>query len=154
MHNTFHIEIEATPERVFYWLDDAERVMQWAKGVVENEDLVKTEAGVGSTFRQVFEENGKKMDFTGECTAYDTNKRLRVYLKSKMFDLDVDYMLEDLGGRTRLTQESDVKWNGFMKLIGPVCCLFMKKSGQKCMEDDFGRLKALAEGQPEPAAST
>jgi hypothetical protein len=62
MHNVFHIDIDAAPERVFYWLDDAEHVMQWAKGVVENEDLVKTEVKVGSTFRQVFEENGRKME--------------------------------------------------------------------------------------------
>ena len=100
--------------------------MQWAKGVVENEDLEVKEGGVGSTFRQVYEENGRKMEFQGKTTAFEKNRRVRVFLTGKMFDLDVDYHLEDLGGRTRLTQDSEVQFKGAMRFMAPVMTLFMK----------------------------
>jgi len=145
MKNTYHIDIEASPDRVFYWLDDSKRVMEWAKGVVENEDLERTEERVGSTFRQVFEENGRKMEFQGRCTAYEANKRLGVFLDGLMFDLDVDYELEDLGGKTRLTQTSEVKWKGMMKLAAPMLMTMAKEQAEKSLERDFGLLKRLAE---------
>ena len=49
MKQNIPVVIQAPPDRVFYWLDDAERVMQWIEGVVENEDLEVKEGGVGST---------------------------------------------------------------------------------------------------------
>lgn len=145
MKNSFHIDIDTSPDRVFYWLDDSKRIMKWAKGVVENEDLEITQERVGSTFRQVYEESGRKMEFQGRCTAYEANKRIGVHMVGKMFDLDVDYELEDLGGRTRLTQNSEVKWKGAMKLASPLFTLMAKDQGEKCIKEDFGRLKGLAE---------
>ncbi len=151
MQNHFEIEIDATPERVFHWLDDPERVMQWAENVVENENLHETANKVGSTFRQVYDENGRRMEFMGEVLAYEKDRRLHITMTSKMFDLDVDYELVGIDGDgTRLVQDSTVSWKGMMKLIGPIMCKFMAKSGQDCMEKDFGRLKHLAETSAEP----
>ena len=152
MRNRIQIEIDAPPERVFYWLEDGERVMQWAKGVVENEDLEVTDAKVGSTFRQVYEENGRRMEFQGRCTAFEQDRRLAVQMTSRMFDLEVDYRLEDLGGRTRLTQESESRFHGVMRLVGTVMCWLMKGKAEDCIAEDFGRLKALAESMPDEAA--
>ena len=36
------IEIDATPERVFYWLDDPKRIMEWVPQIIENENLEET----------------------------------------------------------------------------------------------------------------
>ena len=149
MKQSHHLELEAPPEKVFFWLDDSDRVMQWAKGVVENEDLTTTEEGVGSTFRQVYEENGRKMEFQGTCTAYEKDKRLAIHMTGKMFDLDVDYRLDDLGGRTRLTQVSEVRWKGLMKLFSPIMSWMAKKQGDDCLTEDFGRLKSLVENGAE-----
>src|SRR5690606_2887321 len=62
MKNTFSIDIEAPPERVFAWLGDGERAKQWVPNLVENEDLTKTPNVVGSTFRHVYIERGKRME--------------------------------------------------------------------------------------------
>jgi uncharacterized protein YndB with AHSA1/START domain len=129
--NHFEIEIAATPAQVFHWLDDSERVMQWAENVTHNEDLTTTPEKVGSTFRQVYTENGRDMEFEGRCTAFEPDRKLAVFMTSKMFHLDVTYTLDDLGGRTRLTQDSQVHWQGLLKLFGPVMALFMRKSGQE-----------------------
>ena len=35
----------------------------------------------------------------------------------KQFDIDVEYLFEDLSGRTRVTQRADVKGKGFFNAI-------------------------------------
>ena len=147
MHNSFQLDVEAPPETVFEWLGDPERFMQWAKGVVENEPLEETPDKVGSTFRQVYEERGRKMEFQGRVTAWEDNRRLGIAMTSSCFDLDVDYTLEPTPQGTRLTQDSEVTFKGFMRFVAPLMAPFMKKSGEKCIREDFGRLKALAEGR-------
>ena len=145
MKNTYSIEIDATPERVFYWLDDAERVMEWVPNIVENEDLEITEDKVGSTFRQVYEEHGKRMEMQGIVTGYEPNKRLACEINGQQFDLFLDYRLEDLSGRTRLTQDSAVKFKGFFKILGPIMVPFIKKSSMKQLEESFSKLKNFVE---------
>ena len=145
MKNSYSIDIEVPPERVFYWLDDADRVMKWVPNVVENEDLEVTENRIGSTFRQVYLENGRRMEMQGVVTAYEPNRRLMCELTGDAFDLSVDYRLEDLAGRTRLTQDSEVRFKGILRIVGPLMMLFAKKSGMKQLEDSFAELKRLSE---------
>ena len=145
MQNSYSIEIDTTPERVFYWIEDAERVMQWLPNIVENEDLDVTENHIGSTFRQIYLENGRRMEMHGVVTAYEANRRLAADISGKAFNLSVGYHLEDLGGRTRLTQDSGVKFKGLFKILGPLMMPFMKKSAMKSLEDSFAKLKHLAE---------
>ena len=139
-------DIAAPPEKVFYWLDDSKRVMEWCKNIVENEDLEVTENRVGSTFRQVFEENGRRMEFRGRVTAYEANRRLAIITEGDSFGLNVEYVLEPTGTGTHITQNSSVSWKGFWKLIGPPMMFFMKNSGRKQVLADFGRLEVLAKG--------
>ncbi len=152
MKNNYSIEIEAPPERVFYWLDDAERVMKWVPNIVENEDLVVTEEKIGSTFRQVYLENGRRMEMHGEVTGYEANRRLTTEISGDVFDLLVDYHLEDLGGRTRLTQDSEVRFKGFFKIIGPIMTPFVRKASLKQLEESFATLKTLSERSDEERA--
>lgn len=145
MKQSHSVDILAPPSRVFYWLDDAKRVMAWVDGVVENEDLEVTDEGVGSTFRQVFEENGRKMEFQGVVTFYEKDSRLAATLTGEFFDLDVGYVLEPVGSSTRLTQTSRVRFKGFLKIVGPLMSSFMKKAGLKKLDGDFARFKELCE---------
>lgn len=145
MKTEFSTELPAPPERVFYWLDDAERVKRWIPNVVENVDLEVTPDRVGSTFRQVFDEKGRKMIFNGRVLAYEANRRLHLFMEGEMFDLDIDYRLEDLGGKTRLTQDSTAIFKSLLwKILGPPMCLFMKKAAMKEMEQNMQRLGELA----------
>ena len=140
------IEIEASPERVFAWLDDAQKVMQWVPNLIENQDLERTADQVGSTFRHVYLEHGHRMEMHGVVTAFVANQRLTSEISGDAFDLLVDYRLEDLGGRTRLTQDSTVSFKGLMKILGPVMTLFTRKSLMKLLQESLAKLKALAEG--------
>ena len=145
MHTVYSIEIDAEPEQVFCWLGDAERGLQWIPNLVENEDLEVTEEKVGSTFRQVYDERGRRMEMTGKVTGYEPNRRLACEINGDSFELQLDYRLEDLGGRTKLTQDCTVRFKGFFKILGPLMMPFVKKSSMKQHEESFAKLKSLVE---------
>jgi uncharacterized protein YndB with AHSA1/START domain len=146
MKNAFTIEIDAPPARVFHWLDGGERVLRWIPNLVENADLDVKPGKVGSTFRHVYLERGRHMEMTGTVTAYERNRRLACALDGALFDLVVDYRLDDLGGRTRLTQESETHFkSAAMKLMGLLMKPFMRKMTQAQVDQTFAALKRLAE---------
>lgn len=145
MKQSHHIDIAAPPEKVFAVLGDPNNLVKWAAGVVENENLNETEEKVGTTFRQVYEERGRRMEFQGVVTRYEENQAMGVHLEGSGFDLDVDYRLEPRDGGTHLVQNSDVHFKGLWKIMGFLMLPFMKKAGCEQLDQDFGRLKAMCE---------
>jgi uncharacterized protein YndB with AHSA1/START domain len=151
MRNIYSIEIQAPPERVFHWLNDSKRAMRWLPNLVEGEDLVRTATGVGTTFRHVYEERGRRMPMQGKVTAYESNRRLRSELSGDLFDLTVDYRLESVGNCTRLTQESQTRFKSMpMRILGAVLMPLMKKASVRALDESLGKLKLLAEDANEP----
>ena len=73
--------INAPAHIVFPWLEDNDRLSQWVPNIIEDEALTETPEKVGSTFRQIFLEGGKRMEMIGEITAYTENKRMRVDMR-------------------------------------------------------------------------
>lgn len=140
--------INAPAEVVFLWLEDDERLKQWIPNLLEDEPIIETPEKVGSTFRQVFVENGKEMEMTGEITAYSENERMRVFMTGKMFDLDVDYILKSPSeNQTEVTQDSHIKLKGAMMLFAPIMWLMSKLSSKNPQADAHARLKELAEAE-------
>jgi uncharacterized protein YndB with AHSA1/START domain len=148
MKNTYSFEIDAPPERVFACIYDAEHLKQWLPNLVENEVLAAEERGVGSRFRQVYLENGRRMEMTGVVVGFERNRYLACEIRGPMFDLDVEYRLEDLGGRTRLTQDSQVLFNNVaMKILTKLLAPVIKKASRKQLDSGFAKLKTLAESR-------
>lgn len=145
MKQTHHVDIQASPEKVFSVLDDPSNIVKWAGGVVENENLDVKDENVGTTFRQVYDEKGRRMEFQGVVTKYEKDRAMGVHLEGSGFDLDVDYTLQPMAGGTRLVQDSEVHFKGLWKVMGVLMMPFMKKAGCKQLEEDFGRLKAMCE---------
>jgi carbon monoxide dehydrogenase subunit G len=142
--NTFTIEIDAPPAVVFKWIHDPACNRRWLPNLVEAEVLKSEPGEIGSRFRQVYVENGRRMEMTGTVTGYEKDRYLACELTGP-FLLRVDYRLEDLGGRTRVTQNSDVMMQGFMKIIGVLLKPLMKKVAAKNAGEAFSKLKQLAE---------
>ncbi|HET9220564.1 MAG TPA: SRPBCC family protein [Terriglobia bacterium] len=145
MKHQICIDINASPERVFPWIDDPKRLGAWLPSLVENEMLRQTDNKIGSSFRQVYLERGRRMEVWGVVTAYEPNRRLACQIRGEAFDLDVDYRLDDLDGRTRLTQNSEVRMKGVFKVVGFLMSPLMRKASTKQAEDGFLKLKTLAE---------
>lgn len=146
MRNTATIDIDAPPATVFKWIHDADLNKQWLPNLVES-TIVHSEPGmVGNRFHQVYLENGRRMEMDGVVTAYEQDRYLACEITGP-FHLTVDYRLDNLGGRTRVTQNSEIRFKGgvLMKLIGALMGPVMRKMSQKNSGNAFRKLKQLAE---------
>ena len=140
--------IEAPAATVFQWLEDNDRLRKWVPNLIEDEPLVETPEKVGSKFRQVFLENGRRMEMVGEITEFVENERLRVDITGKMFDLDADYVLVPVSEtRTELTQNTEIKFKGIMRLFAPVMVLMSKFSSSDPQAAAHENLKSMAEAE-------
>ncbi len=140
--------IDAPASTVFLWLEDNSRLKQWVPNLIEDEALVETPEKIGSRFRQVFLENGRKMEMIGEITAYAENERMRVDISGNMFDLDADYSLKALSdNQTELTQKTKIRFKGIMKLLTPIFWLMSKVSSKDPQAKAHETLKAMAEAE-------
>ncbi len=143
MQTEISVEIDAPIEQVFdYAINNTK---EWSTLIVDDTVINETPEVVGSTFRIVTEERGRRLEFEGAVTHHDPPNAHSVYLKNDMFDLDVEYRFEDLGGRTRLTQGSTVHGKGFVKVMFSLFGWAMKKSSSDSGESELNNLKRIVE---------
>ena len=146
MKTTTITVIDAPAAHVFPWLEDTDRMKQWLPNLVEDVPLTEQATGLGARFRQVYHERGKDMEMTGEVTAYSENERMRAYITADMFDLDVDYHLKALSEvQTELTQYTEIKFKGFIKIMKPLMVLMSKFSKKDPTAEAHGVMKELIE---------
>lgn len=137
------VEIEAPIDHVFEVA--TKQVVEWSEIVVEEEILNETPDGVGTTFRVVTEDRGQRMDFQSKVLAMDAPVLNEIEMIGKQFDIHVRTTLKDLGGRTLLTQVSQVSGKGFFKVMFLLMGWMMKKSSCDALDKELASLKALAE---------
>ena len=78
------IEIDRPIDDVFRLTND--HVAQWSTIVVENEVIDEKPEGVGTTFRTVTEERGRKMEFHGVVTRHEPPRVSEIHMAGDMFD--------------------------------------------------------------------
>lgn len=142
MTNEGSIEINRPIHEVFGLTN--EDVAAWSIVVVEDELLDESHKGVGTRFRTVTEDHGKRMEFRGVVTAYDP-PYASVKLTGDMFDIEAAYSFEDLGNRTKVTQFSTVTGKGFMKLFFFLCGWMMNKASCDALAKELNSLKQYCE---------
>jgi uncharacterized protein YndB with AHSA1/START domain len=98
------VVIEAPIERVFDLVDRPENLKLWIDGLEETTYLSEPDPDnpVGARFKQRIREGGRVVEYHGEVTAYEKPRHLAVRIGNEKFQVEVDYRLADLGGRTRL----------------------------------------------------
>ena len=143
MHNEASIEINR-PIDVVYRLT-TEHVAEWSLTVVDDEVLHEVPGGVGTTFLTVTEERGKRMEFAGIVTECDPPRVHASFLAGAGFDIDVRYLFEDLGDRTRVTQVSDVEGKGLIGLMLKYLGWMMKQSSHQAAQKELASLKQFCE---------
>ena len=145
MENAASIVIDRPIDRVFQMT--ADRVADWSHIVVEDEVIDEQPDGVGTTFRTVTEERGKRMEFQGVVTGYDPPRLHRVEMTGDSFDIDSEFVFEELdGGRqTRVSQRASVAGKGFFKIFLFLFGWMMKKSHCDASQKELESLKAFCE---------
>ncbi|PCJ54152.1 MAG: hypothetical protein COA70_05825 [Planctomycetota bacterium] len=137
------IVIDAPIEHVFDVASN--RVGEWSTIVVEDKWSGGAMEGVGAEFEVVTENRGKRMDFQGVVTAWDPPFGSESDMFGQYFNIYVKNTLEDLGGKTRLTQISSVNGKGFFKIMFALTGWMMKKSSCDSMDVELAGLKRVAE---------
>ena len=150
MKNDNSIEIDRPIDEVFRLTN--EDVAKWSIIVIEDEVLVEQPEGVGTTFRTVTMEDGRRMEFDGVVTKYEPPHLNAIQLKGKMFDIESEYRFEDLGGRTRVTQRADVTGKGWFKAFMFLFGWMMNKSHCEASDKEMASLKRYCEEHSAPSA--
>jgi len=140
------VEIDRPVDEVFEYTNN--NVAEWSITVVEDEVIEEKPDGVGSTFRCITEDHGRRMEFEGVKTRYEPPNVSAIHLTGTHFDIEAEYVFEDLGGRTRVRLESSVTPKGFFKVFFFLFGWLMKKSGCKAMEQELSNLKRILEERP------
>jgi hypothetical protein len=144
MRNELSVEIDRPIAEVFEFT--LKNVVEWVEIVVEDELVEdKDNGGVGTTFRVVTEESGRRMVFDGVVTRHEPPTASSVIMKGPSFDIEAEYTFEDLSGRTRVTQVSTFRGRGFTGVMMFLLGWMMKGAGRKALGKDFERLKKLLE---------
>jgi uncharacterized protein YndB with AHSA1/START domain len=139
------IEIKATAERVFYWLEDPERAMKWMSSVSRSEIVEETPEKVGTRFREYVEENGRGLEMHGMITSWEENSRLGFHLESDVTVTDVEFTLDEERGVTRLTQSADMQFKGPLKIMSVLFGAAIVKRIKRQAHEEFLGLKRLCE---------
>lgn len=145
MKITNSIEIRSTPEKVFYWLENPNRAMEWMDSVTKTEIIKETPNMVGTTFREYIEENGKGTEMHGKIIDFVANERLTFHLKGEFNNVKVCFILEKKGDNTKLTQHAELRFKGVIRLMVIFLGPLFKKKIMKQSQNEFSKLKLLCE---------
>ena len=101
---TKSIEIEASPEEVFNFINDAEKMNKAHEGVTEIEYTCKGPVGVGTTAHFVRKEGA----FDAEITEFVKNKKVSWHtIGASKFKIALSFTLEPTTKGTKMTNSMD-----------------------------------------------
>jgi len=139
------MDINCTPEQVWYWLGTPERAMEWQTNVSKTEIIKETPNMIGTTFRETIEENGRGVEMCGVITDYRENQSLAMHLSGKYNVVDVEWRIEGMGERTRLTTYANIRFRSFLKVLSFLMRPTFQKNITEQLQGEFARLKELCE---------
>lgn len=145
MKTGISVDVDRLIDDVFILATD--HVAVWSSIVVEDELIhLADDGGVGTRFRIVTEDRGRRMEFEGEVVEYEPPTRSAIQMRGPAFDLDVRYEFEHLpGDRTRVTQFSHARGKGIWRLPLMVIMPLMRRSASESTRQELDRLRVHCE---------
>jgi len=145
MKISFSIDINSPHATVFEWVENPEKAMQWMTSVAGGEILHETPERIGTTFREVVEEDGKGVEMQGVITDFKPGRSISFHLTSRVNAVDVEFRVEAIQTGTRLTQTANVRWKFPVNVISIFMGGKIKQSIRNQSQQEFERLKELCE---------
>jgi hypothetical protein len=137
--------IAAPPAAVFPWLADSDMRCRWMGSLVESEPLTEGPPRLGSRYRDVFQDHGRRIELEAELVEVDEHRALVVHLVSDLFDATISQRLEAVDGSTRFTAVIETTYR---KLAARLLASIVTRHAQGQLEEDLARLKRLVESEP------
>ena len=139
------IEIEASPEKVFAFLLDAEKMNEVTKGYSESEYTSKGAVGVGTTLHSVSKAGGQQAEVDMKVTEFVKDKKISMHtIGASKVKADNSYTLEPIAKGTKLTMSMgyELPYSVLGKIVDK---LRVSKDVEKTMEKQLGIMKKALE---------
>jgi uncharacterized protein YndB with AHSA1/START domain len=149
MKISLSVEINSSPAVVFGWLEKPEKAVKWMTSVAKTEILHETPERIGTTFREVVEEDGNGVELQGVITDYKPERSISFHLESRVNVVDVEYCVEAIPNGTRLTQTGNVHWKFPVNVISIFMGGIIKQNISAQVQNEFEKLKELCESGAE-----
>ncbi len=112
---TSEVTINKPIKEVFDFITDAEQLGKWLSGLVEFEILSGKVGEVGAETRQVFQRNGKRVEFKQRITEIIHQAYFEVELSGKDMDVKAHYKLESEEENITIVKAyEDIKLKSFL----------------------------------------
>lgn len=152
MRFSHQLEIDAPVERVFALIDDDNATRRWMRGLEETvyPDGPEQEHRTGTRFRQRIRKGSRIADYDGVVTVFEPPRHLELRIGGGGgggMTMRVDYRLEAVGNRTRLTYETEMEDAGwFVSVLARLTARYMRG----VLEGQMTALRRLAEDRATP----
>lgn len=144
MATTYSMEVKASIDKLFDFVEDKEKMKLWMNGLEETVYTTERNSAnpVGTKFKQKIREGGRVQEYDGEVLAYEKPKHLAVRIGNKSFHAVADYRFTPTHGGTRLDYVCEVTCHSwFFRVMAVMFGWLMKRILRKQMS----KLKKLAE---------
>jgi len=139
------IEISKNPEEVFLWINNPDKAILWQKNVKNGEIIKETAERIGTTFKEVMEEDGKCLVMYGEIIDFLPNQLISFLIESKIHNVYLVYSVIGENNKSTVTVNSKIKWKFPMNLICLVIGQKIKSKIFKQIKSELTELKMLCE---------
>jgi uncharacterized protein YndB with AHSA1/START domain len=133
------VEIARPAREVFAALTDVARVPEWQGSAVEARADGPLAEGVRIQERRHFLGHDEETEL--EVTVFEPGRRLALRTLKGPVKLEIDHVLEELDGRTKLHVKAEGRPHGLLRLAGPA----VTAKARQELRRDFDRLKAILE---------
>ncbi len=147
MNISYENMISEPPEIVFPWIAEPEKAMRWQKDVRGGEILINKPEVVGTTFKEIIEEDGNNLEMYGTITKYIENRIIGFHLESRIHEFDISYSLEASGGKTKFRIDANIRWKFPMNVVSLVIGKRIKANLIQKLESETQELRRLCEGE-------
>jgi hypothetical protein len=140
-------EIARPPETVFPWIAEPGKAMTWQRNVKGGEIILNKPGIIGTTFKEIIEEDGKCLEMHGTITQYVRNKTIGFHLKSRIHEVGVSYSVEGIEKGTKMSIEAIIRWKFPMNIVSLFIGKKMKAGLIEQMESETLELKRICESE-------
>jgi carbon monoxide dehydrogenase subunit G len=136
---TFEIEVAKTPEEVFPWLYDADKVPQWTSGL-EAYEVLGGPLGAGTKIRETLEVSGTRRSFEEEIVAYDPPASGASRFKLEGIAVESSYRVTPNGAGSKISRSVTAKAEGLSaRFLLPI----VQPALERKLQADFDKLRDL-----------
>lgn len=140
------LSMQTTPERLWPFLVDPDRIQQWNPDVVSHETLTDGPPGVGAKSAVQIQEGSRVAEYVTEVMTYDPCELLVIKMTGGNLGagpMIISYAITP--GDDSLTLHVKGKWEPvglLLRLLAPLFAILARRNSRAAMD----RLKSLAEG--------